>query len=763
MSLTSEQRAVVEHDAGNALVEAVAGSGKTTTLVHRVAHLLRRGVPATDILVLQFNRSARVSFTNKLRKHLGDVPLPDVRTYHSYGLMMLRRLQQAGLVPGADIGGEGDYLAFTREAFVEAWRRGRGDGEYPTGDEIAAFRRFITLVKATAEAPEVVFRERAYPNAQLHLIDAYKTFEQLRTGQRASKRTGKRKRLTFYDDMIRTPVLYLMAHPEQWRMLPRWRHVIVDEYQDTNPIQQRLLEGLVDDHTQIMAVGDPKQAIYGFRGADVSLIEQGFEASFAPVARYPLSYSFRFGHEPALLASHVISHKDRSQQLTIAHESCPDTQVRRLVARGLVDSGYGQVLEAHHAAGTLHTTCLLVRTYAGAVPYELELSARGIPYHVYGRPPLIQIPEVAALVAAASLAADLWEVPPEDRARLFASLLHVPEVFLKGEQIAALGAQMAEHHLDGRPVHLPLEQVLPDVSSGIGAALARCIDALQVLQSGAMRRAGATEVLQLYLDITKFDAYLRRDSMDPEEAAEKEQIVAAVMAVAAEQRSLTGFIERMGPVAGLRSAEPPPGDHARLMTIHAAKGLEFPVVAVGQLARDAFPHSLGEPDEERRLAYVAFTRATHELLLLHPADPVLEQHLTDIAAHSAAPAKRSASQFLYDAELGLCGRAAHALVRPPTGEPFRVKARRTDVVEAYFARARRRTELTSTAPPTDVLIQGPGDVKAGDWVKNEAFGIGQVEELVHERIGKVRWADGTTRFIVLDSGHFLRCAPPPKA
>lgn len=219
---TAEQLRVIEHAGGHAVVAAVAGSGKTGTLIGRVRHLLRDHAPER-IAVVMFNRDARVSFTRRFEKAVGGAP-PEIRTFNSMGNKIVKRFVDQGLLPDAEIV-EKDYARtrLAKDAFTTVFKQREGRDATPEKDLIEAFVGFIQLVKTDVEPPEGVFERGNYGRQAEGYPEAFHLFEHER----------QRRKIRFFEDQIYDPVRLMLRRPETQRFVAdKVDHLIVDEAQD---------------------------------------------------------------------------------------------------------------------------------------------------------------------------------------------------------------------------------------------------------------------------------------------------------------------------------------------------------------------------------------------------------------------------------------------------------------------------------------------------------------------------------------------------
>jgi DNA helicase-2/ATP-dependent DNA helicase PcrA len=686
---TDEQRAVIAHDSGHAMVGAVPGSGKTTVLIARLRRLVRGNADPARILTVMFNKAAQVSFDARLRRAItSSSAVPDVRTFHSIGYSMLtKRLVEVGeLKPARMITSSRALELEAKKALRQVWLQQHGKGVEMTKEHLQGFLEFITLVKAQTDTPSAVFEERNYGSLCSPYVAAFDLFEE----ERAER--GQ----IYFDDLIYRPVMHMIAKPELWSLFAdRFEMIMADEFQDTSPVQYEMIKGLAGTRSSVMVVGDGDQAIYGWRGSRVSLLTKEFATDFSPCAQYPMTRTFRFGNEVALFANHLIANnRDREDRLTIAAPENPDTRIEQRPLTAKAGSGIDLILAPYHAEHTLSTTALLVRNFAHGVAFELELASAGIPFHVYGRVPLIFLPEIAALVAALSIATDHWIVPDGDRFPFASALLHAPSLYLTREASDTI-AEAMEADLAG-PNRQKLASHLTEASQGLytsNARLARALDdradIVKLLASGALADKAPRVIAEAYIRMTGMREAIERNAITTEQADEAKATLEAFLQIAERSGTAVEFLDMLGPLAAHRQDKPPQEDHASIMTAHRAKGLEFSLVMVAGLARGIFPdvRPESELEEERRIAFVIVTRAIDRLILFHPEDTNLAAMVKDPAFVPVGDPQTQASPYVYEGDLGLVYAISEAI---RSGEGGSINARSSDVAARYLDQIGRR-------------------------------------------------------------------------
>lgn len=721
LNFTPEQQRVIRHRTGHALVSAVAGSGKSTTMVELVAGAVDDGMDPSRILVIQYNKSAQESMEAKLQRRLPGRS-PKARTFHSIGRQMRNKLVELGVLPKACLARPLEESRLKKGALRAAWKARYGRDAYPPNELNGEFDQFVTLVKASTSSSRDVLVDRGYAAECDVFPDAF---------DRLNRECAKGSCI-FFDDMLYHPWLALKADPDLWWHFAAnnktggaaYDLIVVDEFQDANPVQFEILRGLAglipfaipqevqEMHqlldlrpdgpiTSVVAVGDDSQSIYGFRGADVSLINEEFAQVFSPCTKYPLTRTFRYGHQTALLANHIITcNQDRDDKLTIAADGNPDTKISRLVYQAKQPTGIVRAIDRAWRTQNLSRGVMLVRFYSMSIPYEIELMAAGVPFHVYGREPLILLPEIAALVAVLSLSADYWTVEDSAVPVFLRAMLMMPSLYLSGELLDEGEAMLHQAWLSKTSITAAMTafaQRLPD-----GRARSRVgerANMLQLFERGSMASKKPDLVLDSYLRVSGFEDSLSKAGVSATDTEEKRRNVRTFIDMVRRFESVTDVLDMLGPMAAFKRDEPPPYDHLAIMSIHAAKGLEWPTVILPGWVSGVYPRDSEGIEEERRLAYVAVTRAINHLVFIHPQDKEFEASIGDLAK----PIDRhgtQVSEFLLAGEIGICQQAAAAI---KTFTPTHLRCRRADVVSRY-ADELPCDVLTADVPP-DLLKQ----------------------------------------------------------
>ncbi|MDH4573036.1 ATP-dependent helicase [Salinicola acroporae] len=707
--LTAEQRAVVGHRHGHARVAAVAGAGKTTTLVKRVLHLLANGENPRRILVLMFNRAARDDFRAKLtREAPPSVPLPEVRTFHSIGHRLTQSLTRWGYLPPRQLlQADWQRERLLRQAVMQSLASADGETREAAldADRLEAFGQFCDLVKAEVVTPAELFEKLGYAADERHFIDAFEKVESLL--EVAGQMT--------YADLLHRPLRCLEEHAGARRRVEGFLgHVIVDEYQDINEAQLRLLKILAGQQAQVMAVGDANQCIYEWRGARPDAMLSRFDGLFGSACEYPLSYTFRHGHALALAANHAIRHnRQRWDQLCLAAPGNPLTEVQT----GVGASALLEMLQRWHAAGR-HSdeACVLVRSWSLSVSVQLQLLRAGVPFRLAQEERFVfRLPLVQALAGYLQLARQPQRL--QDPAHL-ALLFSQPTTFVAQDRVRRLVGELA------RTQQWPAREasILAGLKPGQRRHLKRRWQLLCELPK--LASWPPAKLLEHVVDAIDAEKILRRSAARREKGDDDVRLLDVLIEQAGElANDPEAFIEL------LRNPVENRPDGVLISTVHGAKGLEWPLVAVWGLNEEDFPHfSRDNPlsperlEEERRLYYVAITRARERLLLVQ-----------DGGDHRP-------SRFLDETAVEDCSRIDRAI---RSGSETGIAVREPEMIGTYLARIgqacadlehlgrsltlhARQPVASPPAAETGAGSLGAAPWQVGDRVRHASFGDGEV-------------------------------------
>jgi DNA helicase-2/ATP-dependent DNA helicase PcrA len=619
--LTPHQQAVVNHNSGHARVIAVAGAGKTTTLAHFIAARLDEAVPARRMLVLMYNKSAQQDFQQKLRQLTASPSLPEVRTFHSLGLKIYQRLVADGHLPPFD-----RALMAESELDTQVWRLLQQTADEDTRQDVLSQRKkwvepamaFIDRVKSGLDSPEQQFEALDLPPRCRFFLDMFERLEAWRKAQR---------RISFAD-MLYDPVRFLLANPEVAHQYAGHMHwLLVDEYQDINDIQYQLLNLIRGDTGQLLVIGDPDQTIYEFRGSRPSYMTHEFERSFPEAVTYPLPHSFRYGHQLALMANSLIYHNaDRAPVVSVPGRRGAMTRVHQhAVSSSAEAAGILKLVQQALVHRAPDEIAIVARLWALCAPIELAFLQAGVRYRSHTRLSVLDRWELNVFWLLLEIAkGDFSHRDQSARYQAWLLLLTTPFPKIRRAELEALAERLSQ--FPGQPGTLGanLQQQIPKELSRWQRQ--QLETRAELLAQAEMMDQSAFRLCQDYFEQTEMEQGIEEGAFSAQQIEDRLQTIKAFI----------GFLGNTGWSASNawgeldalraqhRSAQNSAGVH--LISAHKSKGLEWPVVIIPGLNHHYFPYqSEGEfsrpanEESERRLLYVAMTRAREELHLLVPA------------------------------------------------------------------------------------------------------------------------------------------------
>lgn len=643
-ALTPEQQAVVTHAFGqHARVLAVAGSGKTTTMVHRIDYLVRqKQVNPERIRVLMFNSLARRQFKEKLDEvRIPENLQPQVHTFHSFAYQFIQEMVIAGLLPGMLDFWVGDREERRRICVHRAIDNLVSQGKIPPDsvdpdDALEA----IGLWKASLIPP---LPNRAGYRGNPHIPLVYQEFERLRN----------REGGVTFDDFVPIAVGILeheRAVGDRWRN--RTDFVIVDEYQDVNYGQQRLIELLAGQKADVMVVGDDDQTIYEWRGARPDYILREFCTVFnnKPHRDYTLSHSFRFGPVLAQCAQNVIGfNANRISKSLIAHFPTRQTYLEVLVETSQQPTDVNkelaqQVIAMVRECGDPRRVIVLGRIFSQLAGLEAEFLARRIPYHVLGRAPFFERRELRVLLDYVRLATVLDQPVSREAHDLLQSIANTPNRKLSRE---LLTRAMERAHTMGATMRQALEALCDAWDSPLSRAQRKRASALLELLDRLQERVseqaalGAGELLAWLVDtlnyLQHFDDYYGQGESSEDRKRAIRYFCGYAAATGLGVLSFLQHVQQLDPTQGKSEEE-----QVRMTTVFRTKGLEYDYVVIPSCIEGYMPLLFDtanlvydiagivrepEPSEiienERRLFYVAITRARKGVLIGASAPPAM--------------------------------------------------------------------------------------------------------------------------------------------
>jgi DNA helicase II / ATP-dependent DNA helicase PcrA len=601
--LNPPQREAVLHGEGPLLVLAGAGSGKTRALTHRVARLIGEGdVDPHEVLAITFTNKAAGEMRDRIARLVG----PRARaiwacTFHSACVRILRReAEAAGYARDFSIYDADDQLRLIRRCLVE-------DEVDPKRVSPKMVQARISDAKSRLQGPE-------------DLQAASFQDEIVARGYRRYQDSLRANGAMDFDDLLMVTAQLLegdAAVRERWQT--RFRHVLVDEYQDTNHAQYRLVRAIGEPQRNVVAVGDDDQGIYSWRGADVRNILD-FERDYPDARVVALEQNYRSTGMILRAANAVVSHNPHRHPKRlwtalgdgdpILATSCRDEHEEARVVASEIDRAVGRGL-------SLSEIAVFYRTNAQSRSIEDQLVRRGVAYVVVGGPRFYERAEIRDLLAYLRVVAN-----PVDGVSL-ARMLGAPKRGIGPGAIAKLEAAAAARDI---PVAgaLAIPDEVPGLQPGQRATLAEIGRLLEDVRTHVAAGTPLDRVVETVIERSGLrDAYVREGTFEAQgrvENLEEMVRVAAEYEATDGEPTLAGFLEGIALQADADLVDESSGA-VTLMTIHNAKGLEFDTVLITGLEEGLFPHVRSDTpetlEEERRLFYVGLTRARRTLVVTH--------------------------------------------------------------------------------------------------------------------------------------------------
>ncbi len=598
-TLNEQQQAAVKHFLGPALVIAGAGSGKTRTVVHRVAYLLaERGVYPAEVLAVTFTNKAAGEMRERLARMAGRAAGELwVSTFHSAGLRILRRYGElVGLKPGFVVYDDDDQRVLLKEVL----------GLLGIEARPAYVRALVDGIKNRMwDLEDFVLQADDWMGglSREQMAAVYQYYQQ---------RLSENNAVDFNDLLLRTIELF-EKHPETLEAVrQRARFIHVDEYQDTNPAQYRLTKLLAGDEANLMVVGDPDQSIYGFRNADIQNI-LGFENDYPGAEVYRLEANYRSTAAILHVANALIENNQQRLQKTLKPVKPAGEPVRLYTAPDHREEAAFVAREVARRARErpLDDFAVLYRTNAQSRVLEEAFRRANLAARIVGGVGFYERREIKDVLAYARMAVN----PADDVA--FRRIINVPARGVGQTSVEKLAAYAERQGVS-------LLEAARSASELLAARQAKAVAGFLAL-IGTLREAaedaGPESFLRLVLAETGYSDMLRRQGDAEPRLENLEELLRAAAEWEEEHGgNIAQFLDEIALTARAEEPNEAPERSVTLMTLHNAKGLEFPVVFVVGVEEGLLPHrsSLGsdaEIEEERRLLYVGITRAREVLYL----------------------------------------------------------------------------------------------------------------------------------------------------
>lgn len=714
--LNPAQHDAVLHTKGAMLVVAGAGSGKTRVLTHRIAHLIgEENVSPFEILAITFTNKAADEMKHRIGALIG--PVADkmwISTFHSACVRILRRdADRLGYPSAFSIYDQADAVRLTSYVLRDLGIDSKKFPPRTVHAHISAFKNELVTPDQASDRAANIFERK--------IAEAYVEYQQ---------RLRKAGAMDF-DDLLTVTVELFREHPdvlEQYQR--RFQHVLVDEYQDTNPAQNEIVLQLGAQHGNVFVVGDSDQSVYAFRGADIRNILD-FEKAFPDTTVIVLDQNYRSTQLILDAANAVIDHNEGRKPKHLWTEKEGGEKIIRYQGDDESDEAAWVVGEMTklHESGDLRWSdvAIFYRTNAQSRVLEEQLVRLDIPYKVVGGTRFYDRREIKDALAYLRAV-----VNPADEVSL-KRVVNVPKRGVGDSSVARLDQYAIGHGLAFVDALRRWEEA--GVSGRASKGIVEFVELLDAME--AQVDSGPAAVLQAALERSGYLDELRNERSI--EAEGRMENLAELIGTAETFESCDDFLEQVSLVSDTDDLDD--ASQVTLMTLHSAKGLEFPVVFIIGLEDGIFPHlrALGEPhelEEERRLAYVGITRAQERLHLsnawsrtifgstqYNPPSRFLDEipaQLIDDRSPNGRSYGRSSMRSMGSGDGG--GSGSSGSTGGAMGRANRAETRRAERRDRARERVVERAIAAGNEPPAD---SGPS-VKPGQDVRHPKFGDGVV-------------------------------------
>ena len=597
--LNDEQRRAVTHESGPLLILAGAGSGKTKTLTHRIAYLIKeRHVLPTRILAVTFTNKAAREMRERIASLLGESAdnrnfMPWMGTFHSICVRLLRQDGRAiGISPNFIIYDEDDKKSLIKQLFKQF---SLTDKDIKPSAVIGMISRAKNNLQTADD-----FAASARGPLEQKVAEIYRAYE---------VESAKANALDFDDLLIKTVEMLKRSDTVRRNLRQQFEYVLIDEYQDTNSVQYALIKLILNEQRNICVVGDDAQSIYSFRGADFTNI-LNFERDYPGAEIVKLEQNYRSTESILSLANTLISHNvnRRDKNLWTAENGGREPilwQVYSEAEEGMRIAR--EIAEQAQVGRPYKDMAILYRTNAQSYALERALREYHIHYKIIGGLRFLDRAEVKDILAYLRLV-----YQPNDSVS-FRRIVNLPK---RGIGVASVNNFLSWHQTTGRTIVEDIQQI--DETDMLNTRAKSLFKDFGKLLTGLQSYADEppANLIEKIIGLTNYEAYLNAAGISADEKLEN---LGVLLAEARAYTDIDTFLEEMSLMS---SADSNAGDEVSLMTLHAAKGLEFPVVFLAGLEEGLLPHARvfeqSSPDdieEERRLCYVGITRAKEELFI----------------------------------------------------------------------------------------------------------------------------------------------------
>jgi len=707
-ALNDTQREAVMYTEGPSLIVAGAGSGKTRVLTYRIAYLLQQGVPAGNILALTFTNKAAREMKERIQKLVGtDARYLWMGTFHSICAKLLRRdAERLGYTRDFTIYDTTDSKSLLKSICKE---RGLDEKIYKPAAVLAR----ISMAKNNLISPAQygINRELLQADREARMYEITAVYEIYQARLRAANAMD-------FDDLLLNLLRLMDQYPDVREQLQQmFRYILVDEYQDTNYVQYLLVSRLAEPQQNICVVGDDAQSIYSFRGADIRNI-LNFQRQYPNAKLFKLERNYR-STQTIVNAANSLIHKNIHQiEKTVFSEK---EQGQPLRLQAYMDDraealGVATIISKARGQHGYDDIAVLYRTNAQSRAFENELRKLNIPYRIYGGTSFYQRKEIKDCLGYFRLA-----VNPRDNEALL-RIVGFPGRGIGETTMKKVATNAIEHHRAYLEVMRSPEETGLDVSPATKTKLrsfATLIDSLRQLSEETDAYTFAEQTLRTTGVLTTMAVDLSPEGID--RAQNVQELLNAIREFVAQQKEegidytpITDFLSEVSLQTDQDENLSDTSERVTLMTVHSAKGLEFPIVFIAGMEENLFPSQFcikpNEIEEERRLLYVAITRAMERCYLTYARQRFRNGQMMF----------NSPSRFLKDID-----RTYFEVSKPREIEPAQPR-----FPEMPVFRSPEKKQTLVSGPTTAIS----SDWKTGDRVMHRVFGAGTVVRVYRDEV-----------------------------
>lgn len=706
-SLNTAQQEAAKVIEGPLLILAGAGSGKTRTVTYRIAHMIKeKGISPFHILAVTFTNKAAAEMRERVAGLIGeDANKVVVSTFHSFGVRMLRMY-------ATHLGYDSNFNIYDNDDQVRLVKKILKSLGAKTDQTPKKIVGLISKLKEDGVNPDEY--EKTVPaflqNYKI-IVEVYKKY---------TEELKKNNSMDFSDLLINTNELLNLPEVLE-RVQDRYRYVMVDEYQDTNNIQYQIIKKIANKYKNICVVGDEDQSIYGFRGANIQNILD-FEKDYKDAKVVKLEQNYRSTNVILKAANEVIKENKSSRGKKLWTDKDGGEKIKVYTAPNAIEEAFyvvQKVIEGHKVGKKYSDFTVLYRTNAQSRAFEEALMRFNIPYKVFGGMQFYQRKEIKDIIAYLNVINN-----PKDSLSM-TRIINVPNRKIGDKSIEKL-VTFAEEK---------------EITLVEGLKLADNIDKLTKVARAGMKTLGelfeklielasvgtVTEVFDLLMSENNYVESLGEDEEGRKENINELKNSIYEMEEQSDHLSLGEYLETTSLLSATDSLDEEK-DYVKLMTIHNSKGLEFPVVFLTGMEHEIFPGFATDIDqealeEERRLCYVAITRAEKELHLTHA---------TERTVYGQTSYMRPVSKFLEEIPNHLI---------EGYKKPVEKKVEKKAKIENFNP---FKKEVSTNSP-----------FKVGEKVVHKKFGQGLVKEIEDEKRIVIRFREGDKKIPLMIAEKFL--------